>query len=111
MHRSSADDDDGTFMLSDFTSQQNASVLYVDLSSVGQQIIVVLPKVKLNNHVLLSLMYGSRSSHPDSELLHRQAYGTPHPLQGYAANHHPGSSRQGGGWGGRTLGKDLVQHL
>uniref|UniRef100_A0A3Q0SD52 Proline rich 12 n=1 Tax=Amphilophus citrinellus TaxID=61819 RepID=A0A3Q0SD52_AMPCI len=36
-----------------------------------------------------SLMYGSRSSHPDSELLHRQAYGT--PLQGYAANHHPGS--------------------
>ncbi|XP_030581380.1 proline-rich protein 12 [Archocentrus centrarchus] len=51
-----------------------------------------------------SLMYGSRSSHPDSELLHRQAYGTPHPLQGYAANHHPGSSRQGGGWGGRTLG-------
>ncbi|XP_074552204.1 proline-rich protein 12 [Halichoeres trimaculatus] len=54
-----------------------------------------------------SLMYGStRSSHPDSELLHRQAYGTPHPLQGYATNHHPGSSRQGGAWGppGRTLG-------
>ncbi|XP_041634528.1 proline-rich protein 12 [Cheilinus undulatus] len=54
-----------------------------------------------------SLMYGSsRSSHPDSELLHRQAYGAPHPLQGYATNHHPGSSRQGGAWGaaGRTLG-------
>ncbi|XP_077412199.1 proline-rich protein 12 isoform X2 [Vanacampus margaritifer] len=52
-----------------------------------------------------SLMYGSaRSSHPDSELLHRQAYGTPHPLQGYATNHHPGASRQGGAWGGRTLG-------
>ncbi|XP_059203694.1 proline-rich protein 12 isoform X2 [Centropristis striata] len=54
-----------------------------------------------------SLVYGSsRSSHPDSELLHRQTYGTPHPLQGYATNHHPGSSRQGGGWGaaGRTLG-------
>ncbi|KAM9843161.1 proline-rich protein 12-like [Aulostomus maculatus] len=54
-----------------------------------------------------SLMYGSsRSSHPDSELLHRQAYGTPHPLQGYATNHHPGSARQGGAWGatGRTLG-------
>ncbi|KAM9346060.1 proline-rich protein 12 [Symphorus nematophorus] len=54
-----------------------------------------------------SLVYGSsRSSHPDSELLHRQAYGTPHPLQGYATNHHPGSSRQGGAWGaaGRTLG-------
>ncbi|TKS92477.1 Proline-rich protein 12 [Collichthys lucidus] len=53
------------------------------------------------------LVYGSsRSSHPDSELLHRQAYGTPHPLQGYATNHHPGSSRQGGAWGaaGRTLG-------
>ncbi|XP_077390566.1 proline-rich protein 12 isoform X2 [Festucalex cinctus] len=50
-------------------------------------------------------MYGStRSSHPDSELLHRQAYGTPHPLQGYATNHHPGGSRQGGAWGGRTLG-------
>ncbi|XP_057717201.1 proline-rich protein 12 isoform X2 [Corythoichthys intestinalis] len=52
-----------------------------------------------------SLMYGSaRSSHTDSELLHRQAYGTPHPLQGYATNHHPGGSRQGGAWGGRTLG-------
>uniref|UniRef100_A0A3Q0SCU7 Proline rich 12 n=1 Tax=Amphilophus citrinellus TaxID=61819 RepID=A0A3Q0SCU7_AMPCI len=39
-----------------------------------------------------SLVYGSsRSSHPDSELLHRQAYATPHPLQGYATNHHPGS--------------------
>ncbi|XP_061568847.1 proline-rich protein 12 isoform X2 [Cololabis saira] len=53
------------------------------------------------------LMYGSsRSSHPDSELLHRQTYGTPHPLQGYATNHHPVSSRQGGAWGapGRTLG-------
>ncbi|XP_049926182.1 proline-rich protein 12 isoform X3 [Epinephelus moara] len=54
-----------------------------------------------------SLVYGSsRSSHPDSELLHRQTYGTPHPLQGYATNHHPGSSRQGGAWGaaGRSLG-------
>uniref|UniRef100_A0A8C7YTI3 Proline rich 12b n=1 Tax=Oryzias sinensis TaxID=183150 RepID=A0A8C7YTI3_9TELE len=52
-----------------------------------------------------SLMYGSsRSSHPDSELLHRQAYAPPHPLQGYSTNHHPG--RQGGGWGtaGRTIG-------
>uniref|UniRef100_A0A8C6ULL7 Proline rich 12a n=1 Tax=Neogobius melanostomus TaxID=47308 RepID=A0A8C6ULL7_9GOBI len=39
-----------------------------------------------------SLVYGSsRSSHPESELLHRQAYATPHPLQGYATNHHPGS--------------------
>ncbi|KAM6913571.1 proline-rich protein 12 [Lycodopsis pacificus] len=54
-----------------------------------------------------SLVYGSsRSSHPDSELLHRQTYGTPHTLQGYATNHHPGSSRQGGAWvaAGRTLG-------
>uniref|UniRef100_A0AAQ4R489 Proline rich 12b n=1 Tax=Gasterosteus aculeatus aculeatus TaxID=481459 RepID=A0AAQ4R489_GASAC len=54
-----------------------------------------------------SLVYGSsRSSHPDSELLHRQAYGSPHTLQGYSTNHHPGSSRQGGGWGaaGRTIG-------
>ncbi|KAB5553541.1 hypothetical protein PHYPO_G00039840 [Pangasianodon hypophthalmus] len=54
-----------------------------------------------------SLMYGSsRSSHPDSELLHRQAYATPHPLQGYATNHHPGSSGQAGAWGaaGRSLG-------
>uniref|UniRef100_A0A3B3Y4S2 DUF4211 domain-containing protein n=1 Tax=Poecilia mexicana TaxID=48701 RepID=A0A3B3Y4S2_9TELE len=54
-----------------------------------------------------SLVYGSsRSSHPDSELLHRQAYSTPHPLQGYATNHHPGSSGQGGAWGaaGRSLG-------
>ncbi|XP_054597906.2 proline-rich protein 12 isoform X1 [Nothobranchius furzeri] len=54
-----------------------------------------------------SFMYGSsRSTHPDSELLHRQAYSTPHPLQGYATNHPPGSSRQGGAWGpaGRTLG-------
>lgn len=52
-------------------------------------------------------MYGSsRSSHPDSELLHRQAYAPPHPLQGYSTNHHPG--RQGGGWGtaGRTIGKE-----
>ncbi|CDQ78153.1 unnamed protein product [Oncorhynchus mykiss] len=54
-----------------------------------------------------SLVYGSsRSSHPESELLHRQAYGTPHPLQGYATNHHPGSSGQGGAWGaGRSLGE------
>ncbi|XP_073318312.1 proline-rich protein 12 [Pagrus major] len=54
-----------------------------------------------------SVMYGSSmSSQPDSELLHRQAYGTPHPLQGYATNHHTGGSRQGGAWGGagRTLG-------
>uniref|UniRef100_A0A671RE38 Proline-rich protein 12-like n=1 Tax=Sinocyclocheilus anshuiensis TaxID=1608454 RepID=A0A671RE38_9TELE len=53
-----------------------------------------------------SLVYGSsRSSHPDSELLHRQAYATPHPLQGYATNHHPGTSGQGGAWGtGRSLG-------
>ncbi|XP_026170540.1 proline-rich protein 12-like isoform X2 [Mastacembelus armatus] len=53
------------------------------------------------------LVYGSsRSSHPESELLHRQAYATPHPLQGYATNHHPGSSGQGGAWGaaGRSLG-------
>lgn len=53
-------------------------------------------------------MYGSsRSSHPESELLHRQAYATPHPLQGYATNHHPGSSGQGGAWGaaGRSLGE------
>lgn len=56
----------------------------------------------------LSLVYGSsRSSHPESDLLHRQAYATPHPLQGYATNHHPGSSGQGGAWGaaGRSLGK------
>ncbi|XP_038134328.1 proline-rich protein 12-like, partial [Cyprinodon tularosa] len=49
-----------------------------------------------------SLVYGSsRSPHPDSELLHRQAYAPPHPLQGYAT-----SSRQGGVLGppGRTLG-------
>lgn len=55
-----------------------------------------------------SLVYGSsRSSHPESELLHRQAYATPHPLQGYATNHHPGSSGQGGAWGaaGRSLGE------
>uniref|UniRef100_A0A3P8WSM4 Proline rich 12a n=1 Tax=Cynoglossus semilaevis TaxID=244447 RepID=A0A3P8WSM4_CYNSE len=54
-----------------------------------------------------SLVYGtSRSSHPESELLHRQTYATPHPLQGYATNHHPGSSGQGGAWGaaGRSLG-------
>ncbi|KTF80216.1 hypothetical protein cypCar_00029520 [Cyprinus carpio] len=53
-----------------------------------------------------SLVYGSsRSSHPDSELLHRQPYATPHPLQGYATNHHPGTSGQGGAWGtGRSLG-------
>lgn len=57
---------------------------------------------------LHSLVYGSsRSSHPESELLHRQAYATPHPLQGYATNHHPGSSGQGGAWGaaGRSLGE------
>uniref|UniRef100_A0A3Q4G529 Proline rich 12b n=1 Tax=Neolamprologus brichardi TaxID=32507 RepID=A0A3Q4G529_NEOBR len=38
-----------------------------------------------------SLVYGSRSYHPESELLHHQTYGTPHPLQDYAASHHPGS--------------------
>ncbi|XP_014829005.1 PREDICTED: glutamine and serine-rich protein 1-like isoform X3 [Poecilia mexicana] len=57
--------------------------------------------------MLCSLLYGSsRSSHPDSELLHRQTYGSPHPLRAYATNHHPGSSRQGGAWGppGRTIG-------
>ncbi|XP_018424625.1 PREDICTED: proline-rich protein 12 [Nanorana parkeri] len=38
-----------------------------------------------------SLVYGSsRGSHPETDILHRQAYGTPHPLQGYATNHHPG---------------------
>ncbi|XP_040183433.1 proline-rich protein 12 [Rana temporaria] len=37
-----------------------------------------------------SLVYGSsRGSHPETDILHRQAYGTPHPLQGYATNHHP----------------------
>ncbi|XP_029140501.1 proline-rich protein 12-like [Protobothrops mucrosquamatus] len=37
-----------------------------------------------------SLVYGgSRSSHPDTDILHRQAYAAPHPLQGYATNHHP----------------------
>ncbi|XP_067408211.1 proline-rich protein 12 isoform X2 [Emydura macquarii macquarii] len=37
-----------------------------------------------------SLVYGgSRTSHPDTDILHRQAYAAPHPLQGYAANHHP----------------------
>ncbi|TRY59931.1 hypothetical protein DNTS_017598 [Danionella cerebrum] len=56
--------------------------------------------------LFFSLVYGSsRSSHPDSELLHRQTYGTPHPLQGYATNHHPGTSGQGGAWStGRSLG-------
>ncbi|XP_077115906.1 proline-rich protein 12 [Ranitomeya variabilis] len=37
-----------------------------------------------------SLVYGSsRGSHPETDILHRQAYATPHPLQGYATNHHP----------------------
>ncbi|KAM9113397.1 uncharacterized protein ACDP82_020134 [Pangshura tecta] len=36
------------------------------------------------------LVYGgSRTSHPDTDILHRQAYAAPHPLQGYATNHHP----------------------
>ncbi|GCC31312.1 proline-rich protein 12-like [Chiloscyllium punctatum] len=40
--------------------------------------------------VKASLVYGgSRSSHPETDILHRQAYATPHPLQGYATNHHP----------------------
>uniref|UniRef100_A0A3Q3KXB2 Proline rich 12b n=1 Tax=Mastacembelus armatus TaxID=205130 RepID=A0A3Q3KXB2_9TELE len=54
-----------------------------------------------------SLVYGSsKSSHPDTELLHRQAYSNSHNLQGFVTNHHPGSSRQGGVWGaaGHTLG-------
>ncbi|KAM8844597.1 proline-rich protein 12 isoform 2-T2 [Spinachia spinachia] len=58
-----------------------------------------------------SLVYGSsRSSHPDSELLHRQAYGNPHTLQGYSTNHHPGSSGQGGAWGaaGRTIDPSVM---
>lgn len=64
--------------------------------------------VILSSFFFVSLVYGSsRSSHPESELLHRQAYATPHPLQGYATNHHPGSSGQGGAWGaaGRSLGE------
>ncbi|CAK6437338.1 unnamed protein product [Pipistrellus nathusii] len=37
-----------------------------------------------------SLVYGSsRTSHPETDILHRQAYGAPHPLQSYATNHHP----------------------
>ncbi|XP_055032507.2 proline-rich protein 12 isoform X3 [Misgurnus anguillicaudatus] len=56
-----------------------------------------------------SLVYGSsRSSHPESELIHRQAYATPHPLQGYATNHHPGGSGQGGAWG--AAGRSLTMH-
>ncbi|XP_042201083.1 proline-rich protein 12 [Callorhinchus milii] len=40
--------------------------------------------------VKASLVYGgSRGSHPDTDILHRQAYATAHPLQGYATNHHP----------------------
>uniref|UniRef100_A0A6I8N240 Proline rich 12 n=1 Tax=Ornithorhynchus anatinus TaxID=9258 RepID=A0A6I8N240_ORNAN len=36
-----------------------------------------------------SLVYGgSRASHPETDILHRQAYAAPHPLQGYATNHH-----------------------
>ncbi|XP_015420935.1 PREDICTED: LOW QUALITY PROTEIN: proline-rich protein 12 [Myotis davidii] len=36
------------------------------------------------------LVYGSsRTSHPETDILHRQAYGAPHPLQSYATNHHP----------------------
>lgn len=39
---------------------------------------------------LLSLVYGSsRTSHPETDILHRQAYAAPHPLQSYATNHHP----------------------
>ncbi|XP_011821464.1 PREDICTED: proline-rich protein 12 [Mandrillus leucophaeus] len=37
-----------------------------------------------------SLVYGSsRTSHPETDILHRQAYAAPHPLQSYATNHHP----------------------
>ncbi|XP_041269272.1 proline-rich protein 12-like, partial [Onychostruthus taczanowskii] len=45
----------------------------------------------LRGPALLSILVygGSRGSHPDPDLLHRQPYGAPHPLQGYAANHHP----------------------
>ncbi|ELW47135.1 Proline-rich protein 12 [Tupaia chinensis] len=36
------------------------------------------------------LVYGSsRTSHPETDILHRQAYAAPHPLQSYATNHHP----------------------
>lgn len=69
------------------------------------------PTLSVSLSLVSSLVYGSsRSSHPDTELLHRQAYGTPHPLQGYATNHHPGSSGQSGAWGaaGRSLGKEAT---
>ncbi|XP_060030235.1 proline-rich protein 12 isoform X2 [Erinaceus europaeus] len=40
-----------------------------------------------------SLVYGSsRTSHPETDILHRQAYAAPHPLQSYATNHHPAGS-------------------
>uniref|UniRef100_UPI00398E58A4 proline-rich protein 12-like n=1 Tax=Pristiophorus japonicus TaxID=55135 RepID=UPI00398E58A4 len=45
---------------------------------------------RTSSGVKASLVYGgSRSSHPETDILHRQAYATPHPLQGYATNHHP----------------------
>ncbi|XP_028311217.1 proline-rich protein 12-like isoform X2 [Gouania willdenowi] len=54
-----------------------------------------------------SLMYGSsRSSIPESELLHRQAYGPSHSLQGFAGIPHSANSNQSATWAtpGRTLG-------
>ncbi|CAH2318970.1 Hypothetical predicted protein [Pelobates cultripes] len=46
-----------------------------------------------------SLVYGSsRGSHPETDILHRQAYATPHPLQGYATNHHPAGTGNNPWW-------------
>lgn len=48
------------------------------------------PPGHVTDSVPPSLVYGgSRTSHPDTDILHRQAYAAPHPLQGYATNHHP----------------------
>lgn len=47
------------------------------------------------------MVYGSsRTSHPETDILHRQAYAAPHPLQSYATNHHPaGTGSHPGGLG------------
>uniref|UniRef100_A0A4W3GYJ8 Proline rich 12 n=1 Tax=Callorhinchus milii TaxID=7868 RepID=A0A4W3GYJ8_CALMI len=68
-------------------SKIDARLIFVDLNSIDGWYLSYLS--------VSSLVYGgSRGSHPDTDILHRQAYATAHPLQGYATNHHPAGNHQ-----------------
>ncbi|XP_062918621.1 proline-rich protein 12-like isoform X2 [Mobula hypostoma] len=71
------------------TYQQNSSE-YNKPQNKKSRTRLFLPTPGFQSPGLSYLVYGgSRGSHPETDILHRQAYATPHPLQGYATNHHP----------------------